>query len=111
MSDLEPGEITYAAAISNETADGHMDVQVLVCEAEWDGQGYEPALTDRAALDPVSLPVLTSDPESWDKAEDAAAEVLGDHGWGITGDWEYGDGCAAYAGAVPLPGNPLYEEG
>jgi len=100
---------TWAAAISNETASGNMDVCVIVCEQEWDGEKYQPVLTDALAVDPVGLGVPASEAYAWDRAEQAAVDELADRGWGITGDWDYADN-AAYATAIPAPGNPLREQ-
>lgn len=87
---------TYVAALAGteDVTDGTWcDVSVI----ETDGNGD---LTDKTAA-AVRLPVRVDDADKWDKAERAVPDALAAFGWGITGDWEYGDN-AAYAEAVPL---------
>lgn len=99
---------TWTAAVSTESDTDQMTVCVIVNELEWNGDWYVPVMTDQLVLDDY-LPVRLDDPDKWDKAEQAGADVLATHLWSVV-SWETYAGNAAYGEAVPLPGNPLRDQ-
>jgi hypothetical protein len=99
---------TWTAAVSSESDTDQMTVAIIENEQQWNGTGYEPAMTDKIVLNEY-LPVRLDDPDKWNKAERAGLLVLAHHQWGIAG-WDTYAGNAIYGTAIPLAGNPLREQ-
>ncbi|AYY11603.1 hypothetical protein EF847_01535 [Actinobacteria bacterium YIM 96077] len=94
MKTIEGATYTASIGLLADTVHGeHCDIQVT--QDDPDG-GY--GLT--AAMAATELPVRIDDPDKSDLVEDAADEVLAEHGWRRISAWDWDQDSGVYARVV-----------